>query len=59
MEYGRLQGELAAGRMNWQQYEAAVNSIRVQDQSGRFWMLGSYDGFWYYYDGRSWVRANL
>ncbi|HET6314042.1 MAG TPA: hypothetical protein VFH60_09410 [Chloroflexia bacterium] len=59
LEHARLQGELAAGRINHQQYEAAVNAIRVQDQSGRFWMLGAYDGFWYYYDGRSWVRTNL
>jgi hypothetical protein len=59
MEHGRLQGELAAGRINRQQYEAAANSIRVQDQSGRFWMLGAYDGLWYYYDGSSWVRTNL
>jgi hypothetical protein len=59
MEHGRLQGELAAGRISRQQYEAAVNAMRVQDQSGRYWMLGAYDGIWYYYDGRSWVRTNV
>lgn len=59
MEHGRLQGELAAGRVSHQQFEAAINAIRVQDQNGRYWMLGAYDGIWYYYDGRSWVRTNL
>jgi hypothetical protein len=59
MEHGWLQGELAAGRISHQQFEAAINAMRVQDQNGRYWMLGAYDGTWYYYDGRSWVRTNL
>ncbi|MDQ3927797.1 MAG: hypothetical protein M3328_01490, partial [Chloroflexota bacterium] len=59
MQYGQWQAELASGRITRQQYEAAVNSIRVQDQQGRYWMLGAYDGAWYFYDGRSWVRTNL
>jgi hypothetical protein len=58
MSYGQWQAALSAGRVTRQQYEAAVNSIRVQDQYGRYWMLGAYDGLWYVYDGRSWVRAN-
>jgi|GEM_PF-4535376 len=58
MEYARLRGELAAGRMTLQQYEAAVNAMRVQDQHGRYWMMGTVDGLWYVYDGRSWWRAD-
>jgi hypothetical protein len=59
MEHGRLQSELGAGRISRQQFEAEINAMRVQDQNGRYWMLGAYDGIWYYYDGRSWVRTNL
>lgn len=58
MEHARLRGELMAGRITPQHYEAAANSLRVQDQYGRYWMLGSVDGLWYVYDGRAWVRAN-
>ncbi|MDQ5825265.1 MAG: hypothetical protein M3441_13815, partial [Chloroflexota bacterium] len=58
MSYGQWQAALSSGRATRQQYEAAVNSIRVQDQYGRFWMLGAYDGLWYVYDGRSWIRAD-
>jgi hypothetical protein len=58
LSYGQWQAALAGGRVTRQQYEAAVNAIRVQDRYGRYWMLGAYDGMWYVYDGRSWVRAN-
>ncbi|HYO48355.1 MAG TPA: hypothetical protein VEW94_00780, partial [Chloroflexia bacterium] len=58
IDYTRLRGELAAGRTTPQQYEASVNTMRVQDQYGRYWMMGAADGLWYVYDGRSWVRAN-
>jgi hypothetical protein len=58
MEHARLRGEFMAGRISQQQYEAAANSLKVQDQYGRYWMLGSVDGLWYVYDGRSWIRAS-
>jgi hypothetical protein len=58
MDYARLRGDLAAGRINPQQYEASVNTMRVQDHYGRYWMMGAADGLWYVYNGRSWVRAN-
>lgn len=58
IEYARLGGELAAGRITTQQYEGAVNAMTVQDQYGHFWTMGAADGLWYVYDGYLWLRAN-
>ncbi len=57
-EYGRLRGELAAGRLHPQQYQAALAQLRVQDPQGRHWMLAPDTGQWLVYDGRGWVRAD-
>jgi hypothetical protein len=54
-EYTRLRGEVAAGRMNPQQFEAVVRQIRVTDAQGREWMLAPDTGQWLVFDGRAWV----
>ena len=54
-EYERLRGELTAGRMSAQQFEAVVRQVRVKDAQGRTWMLASNTGEWLVYDGRTWV----
>ncbi|HKP51208.1 MAG TPA: hypothetical protein VJ183_01005 [Chloroflexia bacterium] len=54
-EYHRLKAELAAGRINLQQFDASMRRLSVRDAQGRTWMLARDTGQWFLYDGRAWV----
>jgi hypothetical protein len=56
-EYFRLKGQLAAGRITPEQFQAALNSLMVQDAHSRWWMIGADTGKWYVSDGRNWIEA--
>lgn len=57
-EYFRLKGQLAAGRITREQFDAALQQLMVQDAQGRWWMLGADSGKWNVYDGKSWVEGD-
>jgi hypothetical protein len=56
-EFFRLKGQLAAGRITTDQFEAALKELIVEDAHGKFWMLGADSGKWYLHDGQAWVEA--
>ncbi len=56
-EYLRLKGQLAAGRLTPEQFDAAAAQLVVTDRRGRHWMLGPDSGKWYTHDGKTWVEA--
>lgn len=56
-EYFRLKGQLAAGRIAQEQFEAALKNLMIQDAQGRYWTIGGDSGKWYVHDGRTWVEA--
>ncbi len=56
-EYFRLKGQLAAGRITQEQFEAELQKLMLQDAQGRHWMLGVETGKWYLNDGEKWVQA--
>ncbi len=57
-EYYKLRGQLAAKRINRQQFEAALQSLVFQDAQGRHWMIGMDSGKWNVYNGQQWVQAD-
>jgi hypothetical protein len=56
-EYFRLKGQLMAGRITREQFEASLKEMMVQDLRGRWWTLGVDDGKWYVHDGARWNQA--
>ncbi len=52
--YTMLRGEFDAGRMNSDQFLAAINELRVQDGSGVWWQLSA-QGQWLFWNGTAWV----
>jgi hypothetical protein len=56
-QYLVLKGQLAAGRITRDQFDASVKDLMVQDAQGRYWMLGPDTGKWYTHDGKNWVEA--
>ena len=57
-EYFRLRGQLAAGRITGEQFEAALKNLTVEDAEGRHWAIGTDSGKWKFYDGAQWVEAD-
>lgn len=56
-EYFKLKGRLGAGRITREQFEAALKDALVQDDQGRYWMLGTDSGKWFVYEGGNWVEG--
>lgn len=56
-EFFKLKGQLSAGRITQDQYDAKLRELMVQDPEGRYWMIGGDSGKWYVHDGASWTEA--
>lgn len=56
-QYFLLKGQLAAGRISREQFEAALKDLTLQDAQGRYWMIGADTGNWYVHDGHAWVQS--
>jgi len=48
--YLLLRGQLAAGRLTRDEFDAALKDLMVEDEQGRFWMLGADSGKWYVHE---------
>jgi hypothetical protein len=57
-QYYTLKGQLAAGRIARQQFDAAVQGLMVQDAQGRYWAIAADSGAWLVHDGRNWAPAD-
>ena len=55
-DYYRLKGQLQAGRITREQFEAALKDLMIQDAQGRWWIIGVNDAKWYVNDGQQWVE---
>jgi hypothetical protein len=56
--YTQLRADFAAGRINPAQYRAALGDLKVQEPSGRLWMVDGQSGGWQVWDGKVWKRAD-
>lgn len=57
-EYFRLRGQFDTGRLSQEDFDEKLRALMVQDEQGRYWMLGADSGKWYYYDGAKWVTGD-
>jgi hypothetical protein len=57
-DYNALKAQLTAGQLTREQFEAALQKLMVQDDQGRYWMMGAESGKWYLYDNQKWVQAD-
>jgi hypothetical protein len=55
-EYFKLKGQLATGRITREQFEARLRELMVQDQQGRYWLLGADTGKWFVHEADGWVE---
>lgn len=52
--FAELTDQHRRSAINVQQYRNAVNLLRVQDPSGRWWQVDPGTGGWLYYEGNQW-----
>lgn len=56
--YKILLRDFRTGQIDQATLVSKLDELQFQDQWGRYWMIGSETGAWYYYDGRNWQPAN-
>jgi hypothetical protein len=57
-EYFKLRGQFDTGRLTQEQFDEKLRDLMIQDEQGRYWMLGADSGKWYFYDGTKWVQSD-
>ena len=56
-EYRRLKAQVAAGQISEDEFKAKLQELMIQDEQGRWWVIGFETGQWYVHDGEQWVPA--
>lgn len=55
--YQRLRDQLLRGELGEEDFRAAVEQLRFQDELGNRWKIGWYTGKWYRYDQSQWIQG--
>ena len=56
-EYRRLKAQVAAGQISEDEFKAKLQELMIQDEQGRWWVIGFETGQWYVHDGKTWVQG--
>ena len=56
-KYKQLKSQFDAGQISEQVYKDRLSELMIQDEQGRWWMIGYESGKWYYHDDTNWVPA--
>jgi hypothetical protein len=54
-KFQRLKEKYDAKVLTEAQFKTLLQDMMVQDEQGRWWMIGYETGQWYYHDGEKWV----
>jgi formylglycine-generating enzyme required for sulfatase activity len=56
-EFQKLKAQYEAGTLTEAEFKAQLEKLMLQDEQGRWWMIGYETCRWYYHDGKTWVRG--
>ncbi len=56
-EFRQLKTQYEAGALSEADFKARLQDLMLQDEQGRWWMIGVETGQWYVHDGEKWVQA--
>ena len=56
--YQKLVNDYQAGKIDESAFVEEVDTLKIQDDMGRYWMIGAQTGAWHYYDGQAWHQAD-
>jgi hypothetical protein len=54
-EVARLNQQFAAGQLNQTEMNTKLEGLKVQDDQGRWWVMGAATSQWYVFDGQNWI----
>ena len=54
-EFQRLKGQFEAGAITEDEFKAQLEELMIEDEEGKWWIIGYETGQWYYHDGEKWV----
>ena len=55
-EFSKLKAQYDAGALTEADFKARLQDLMIQDEQGRWWMIGYETGRWYVHDGENWVQ---
>jgi hypothetical protein len=55
-ESRKLKTQYDAGALSETDFKARLQDLMIEDELGRWWMIGYETGQWYVHDGEGWVR---
>jgi formylglycine-generating enzyme required for sulfatase activity len=56
-EFRKLKAQYDAGVLSEADFKARLQDLMVQDEQGRWWMIGAETGQWYVHNGGKWERG--
>ncbi len=55
--FGRLREKFQDKKISQQEFSDSLKQLRIKDDDGRFWAIGSQSGRWYVHEHGQWVEA--
>lgn len=56
--YKELKNKLTSGEITTDQMKSELMRLMVQDETGKYWMLGGKTGRWYLHNGSQWIESD-
>lgn len=57
-QYNELKERHQRGELDAQEVKAELKRLMLQDEDGKYWMLGGKSGKWYVHDGNQWQESD-
>jgi hypothetical protein len=55
--FDRMKKKFRNSEISQREFVDGLKQLRFKDEEGRFWMIGTQSGLWYYFDGKDWVQS--
>ena len=55
-EFRRLKAQFESGSLTEAEFKAQLEELMIEDEQGRWWVIGYETGRWYVHDGEKWVQ---
>jgi TM2 domain-containing membrane protein YozV len=55
-EFERLKAQFEEGALSEEEFKTQLQDLMIEDEQGRWWILGYETGQWYVHDGEQWIQ---
>ncbi len=55
--FKELKQKYDAGALSEEDFKAQLEDLMIEDEEGKWWIIGYETGQWYYHDGEKWVQS--